>query len=89
MISGYVFDYFSFLSHISDIQIWPVRPLPDINSDFLESDVPMNVRNFYKVNQVDIFQLDRPYHVGTKDDNNEFKVLNYNNSDGDDDDDDD
>ncbi|KAK2163113.1 hypothetical protein LSH36_85g03072 [Paralvinella palmiformis] len=65
----------NFLSHISDIQIWPVRPLPDINSDFLESDVPMNVRNFYKVNQVDIFQLDRPYHVGTKDDNNEFKTL--------------
>ena len=40
----------------------------------MNPDVPLNVQNFYKVNDVDTFQLDRPFHRGDRDENNEFKV---------------
>ena len=30
--------------------------------------------SFYKVNEVDLFKCDRPFHRGQRDDNNEFKV---------------
>ena len=38
----------------------------------MNPDVPLNVQNFYKVNDVDTFQLDRPFHRGDRDENNEF-----------------
>ncbi len=50
-----------------------VRPVPDLRH-LAGEDIPEGVRAFYKVNEVDLFQFDRPYHRGQKDENNEFKV---------------
>ncbi len=56
------------------IQICNVRPNPDLRAMFNGMAVPEKVLNFYKVNDVDCFQFDRPFHRPQKDENNEFKV---------------
>ncbi|KAK2187560.1 hypothetical protein NP493_162g07017 [Ridgeia piscesae] len=57
------------------IQVCTVTPLSKVASVFLRPDIPENVRSFHRVNHVDHFQLDRPFHKGVKDSNNEFKTL--------------
>ena len=37
-------------------------------------DMPEKIRKFHQVNNVIQFMYDRPYHKGTKDRENEFKV---------------
>ena len=56
------------------IQICNVKPCPDLQALFQGQTAPDKVVNFYKVNDVDCFQFDRPFHRGVKDENNEFKV---------------
>ena len=64
-----------FLSCVcSDIMISPVKPVPSMESHMLQAGVPDTVQNFYMCNDVDVFQLDRPFHTGERDDKNEFKV---------------
>ncbi len=59
----------------SDLQIYAVSPVPE-NQDVLQRDgVPNNIKSFYKVNHIWRFRYDRPFHKGTKDKENEFKVL--------------
>ena len=58
-----------------DIQIGSVKPLPDKKKEFKNKVIPTEIKNFYNVNEVDTFQFDRAYHRGTKDPNNESKVL--------------
>lgn len=36
--------------------------------------VPDNIKSFYKFNHIWRFRYDRPFHKGTKDKENEFKV---------------
>ena len=57
------------------LQILSVKPLPSIESIFLCPEIPDQVRNFYKVNKVNEFQYDKPFHRPEKDSENEFKVL--------------
>lgn len=58
----------------SDLQIYAVTPIPD-SQDVLQRDgVPDNIKSFYKVNNIWRFRYDRPFHKGTKDKENEFKV---------------
>uniref|UniRef100_A0A8C1SP79 Dedicator of cytokinesis 4 n=1 Tax=Cyprinus carpio TaxID=7962 RepID=A0A8C1SP79_CYPCA len=57
------------------LQIYAVSPVPE-NQDVLQRDgVPNNIKSFYKVNHIWRFRYDRPFHKGTKDKENEFKVL--------------
>ena len=48
--------------------------MPNIEESFQAQNVPENVRSFHQVNMVDTFQLDRPFHKGERDKNNDFKV---------------
>ncbi|XP_060568206.1 dedicator of cytokinesis protein 4-like isoform X4 [Ruditapes philippinarum] len=57
------------------IQICSVKPIPQDRPEFHGKEVPAEIRNFYNYNEVDTFQYDRPYHRGTKDNNNESKTL--------------
>lgn len=40
--------------------------------------VPDNIKSFYKFNHIWRFRYDRPFHKGTKDKENEFKVQDRN-----------
>ncbi|MGH0125965.1 UNVERIFIED_CONTAM: hypothetical protein FKN15_078427 [Acipenser sinensis] len=56
------------------LQIYAVSPIPE-SQDVLQRDgVPDNIKSFYKVNHIWRFRYDRPFHKGTKDKENEFKV---------------
>jgi len=58
-----------------DIQICGVKPVPEDRPEFRNKDVPLEIQNFYKCNEVDTFQFDKPYHRGNKKDaENESKV---------------
>lgn len=58
----------------SDLQIYAVTPIPE-SQDVLQRDgVPDNIKSFYKFNHIWRFRYDRPFHKGTKDKENEFKV---------------
>jgi hypothetical protein len=64
-----------FLNVSSDIQLCTVKPIPDEERAELSScDVPMRIAEYYKVNEIDTFQYDRPFHEGKKDEKNEFRV---------------
>ena len=57
-----------------DLQIYAVTPIPE-SQDVLQRDgVPDNIKSFYKFNHIWRFRYDRPFHKGTKDKENEFKV---------------
>lgn len=57
-----------------DLQIYAVTPIPE-NQEVLQRDgIPDNIKSFYKVNHIWRFRYDRPFHKGTKDKENEFKV---------------
>lgn len=59
---------------LSDLQIYAVTPIPE-SQDVLQRDgVPDNIKSFYKFNHIWRFRYDRPFHKGTKDKENEFKV---------------
>lgn len=58
----------------ADLQIYAVTPIPE-SQDVLQRDgVPDNIKSFYKFNHIWRFRYDRPFHKGTKDKENEFKV---------------
>ncbi|XP_048252817.1 dedicator of cytokinesis protein 3-like isoform X2 [Haliotis rufescens] len=57
------------------IQISSVKPVASERSEFQGHTVPMEISNFYSVNEVDVFQFDRPYHRGERNKDNEFKTL--------------
>ncbi|XP_046548720.1 dedicator of cytokinesis protein 3-like isoform X2 [Haliotis rubra] len=57
------------------IQISSVKPVPSERSEFQGHTVPMEISNFYSVNEVDMFQFDLPYHRGERNKDNEFKTL--------------
>lgn len=58
----------------TDLQIYAVTPIPE-NQEVLQRDgIPDNIKSFYKVNHIWRFRYDRPFHKGTKDKENEFKV---------------
>lgn len=59
---------------LPDLQIYAVTPIPE-SQDVLQRDgVPDNIKSFYKFNHIWRFRYDRPFHKGTKDKENEFKV---------------
>lgn len=63
---------------LSDLQIYAVTPIPE-SQDVLQRDgVPDNIKSFYKFNHIWRFRYDRPFHKGTKDKENEFKVQEKN-----------
>uniref|UniRef100_A0A8U8C753 Uncharacterized protein n=1 Tax=Geospiza parvula TaxID=87175 RepID=A0A8U8C753_GEOPR len=56
------------------LQIYAVTPIPE-NQEVLQRDgIPDNIKSFYKVNHIWRFRYDRPFHKGTKDKENEFKL---------------
>ncbi|CAC5402947.1 DOCK3 [Mytilus coruscus] len=58
------------------IQISGVKPVPDPKNAYAsDQKVPREVEKFYESNDVDTFQMDRSYHQGKKDRDNEFKTL--------------
>ncbi|XP_064633276.1 dedicator of cytokinesis protein 3-like isoform X3 [Lineus longissimus] len=58
------------------IQLCTVKPNPvEERAELSGGDVPMRIAEYYKVNEIDTFQFDRPFHEGKKDDKNEFKTL--------------
>ena len=60
------------------VQICCVKPVPDHDHSSMPMegyDMPEKIRKFTLVNNVDKFQFDRPYHKGSKDRDNEFKVI--------------
>ncbi|VDI43172.1 Hypothetical predicted protein, partial [Mytilus galloprovincialis] len=58
------------------IQISGVKPVPDPKNAYAsDQKVPREVEKFYESNDVDTFQMDRSYHQGKKDKDNEFKTL--------------
>lgn len=48
--------------------------MPEERPEFRNKDVSLEIQNFYKCNEVDTFQFDRPYYRGKKDPENESKV---------------
>ena len=62
------------LTQPSGIQVCFVRPFPDLRHLSVGEVIPEGVMSFYKVNEVDLFKCDRPFHRGQRDDSNEFKV---------------
>lgn len=62
------------------VQICCVKPVPDqccyqTHSTGMEGyEMPEKIRKFHHVNNIQKFQYDRPYHKGSKDRDNEFKV---------------
>lgn len=62
-------------SLILDLQIYAVTPIPESQEVLQREGVPDNIKSFYKVNHIWKFRYDRPFHKGTKDKENEFKVL--------------
>lgn len=62
-------------SWILDLQIYAVTPIPESQEVLQREGVPDNIKSFYKVNHIWKFRYDRPFHKGTKDKENEFKVL--------------
>lgn len=61
-------------SLILDLQIYAVTPIPESQEVLQREGVPDNIKSFYKVNHIWKFRYDRPFHKGTKDKENEFKV---------------
>ncbi|CAH1784994.1 unnamed protein product [Owenia fusiformis] len=57
------------------LQICAVKPVPVLREEFEGGGVSEKILSFYKVNEVNRFQYDRPFHEGTKDPKNEFKTL--------------
>uniref|UniRef100_A0A3Q3DTZ1 Dedicator of cytokinesis 4b n=1 Tax=Hippocampus comes TaxID=109280 RepID=A0A3Q3DTZ1_HIPCM len=58
----------------AQLQIYAVTPIPE-SQDVLQRDgVPDNIKSFYKFNHIWRFRYDRPFHKGTKDKENEFKL---------------
>lgn len=68
--SGFLLDFL-----ILDLQIYAVTPIPESQEVLQREGVPDNIKSFYKVNHIWKFRYDRPFHKGTKDKENEFKVL--------------
>lgn len=52
-----------------------MTPIPESQEVLQREGVPDNIKSFYKVNHIWKFRYDRPFHKGTKDKENEFKVL--------------
>lgn len=61
-------------SFLLDLQIYAVTPIPESQEVLQREGVPDNIKSFYKVNHIWKFRYDRPFHKGTKDKENEFKV---------------
>ncbi|EEC15424.1 dedicator of cytokinesis protein, putative, partial [Ixodes scapularis] len=57
------------------LQICSVKPLPERRPEFDGREVPDKVLNYYLVNDVRMFQFDRPIHKEPIDKDNEFKSL--------------
>ncbi|KAL3852348.1 hypothetical protein ACJMK2_016003, partial [Sinanodonta woodiana] len=57
------------------IQICSVKPVPTERVEFKDKNVPAEIKSFYNVNEVDTFQVDRPFHKGERDPNNDYKTL--------------
>ncbi|CAN7981546.1 unnamed protein product, partial [Ixodes pacificus] len=57
------------------LQICSVKPLPERRPEFEGREVPDKVLNYYLVNDVRMFQFDRPIHKEPIDKDNEFKSL--------------
>lgn len=63
-----------------DLQIYAVTPIPESQDVLQREGIPDNIKSFYKVNHIWRFRYDRPFHKGTKDKDNEFKVYYHSNS---------
>ena len=57
-----------------DLQIYAVTPVPESVNVLQMDRVPDRIKSFYRVNNVRRFRYDRPFHKGSKDRENEFKV---------------
>ncbi|XP_064489712.1 dedicator of cytokinesis protein 3-like isoform X2 [Ornithodoros turicata] len=57
------------------IQICSAKPIPESRPEFEGQNIPDKILNYYLVNDVSIFQFDRPIHKEPVDKDNEFKSL--------------
>ena len=57
------------------LQICTVKPCGVVMEQLESPDVNERIRDYYRVNNVTRFEYSRPYHVGVKDKENEFKTL--------------
>ena len=58
----------------ADLQIYAVTPVSDITDAPQLERVPERIKSFYRINNVNRFHYDRPFHKGPKDRENEFRV---------------
>uniref|UniRef100_A0A8C5C3S4 Dedicator of cytokinesis 3 n=1 Tax=Gadus morhua TaxID=8049 RepID=A0A8C5C3S4_GADMO len=57
------------------LQIYAVTPVSDITDAPQLERVPERIKSFYRINNVNRFHYDRPFHKGPKDRENEFRSL--------------
>ncbi|CAL8325389.1 unnamed protein product [Merluccius merluccius] len=57
------------------LQIYAVTPVSDISDVPQLERVPERIKSFYRINNVNRFHYDRPFHKGPKDRENEFRSL--------------
>ena len=67
----------TFLTWRSDIQVYTVKPVPSDRVVLTLPNVSEKITSFYKVNQIDTFQYDRPFYDGERDPKNDFKVRSF------------
>uniref|UniRef100_A0A672M2N9 Dedicator of cytokinesis protein 5-like n=1 Tax=Sinocyclocheilus grahami TaxID=75366 RepID=A0A672M2N9_SINGR len=57
------------------IQCFTVKPVLNLSSQFKDKELPEQILNYYRTNEVEKFQYSRPFRKGEKDPDNEFATM--------------
>uniref|UniRef100_A0A671KPP9 Dedicator of cytokinesis protein 5-like n=1 Tax=Sinocyclocheilus anshuiensis TaxID=1608454 RepID=A0A671KPP9_9TELE len=57
------------------IQCFMVKPVLNLPSQFKDKELPEQILNYYRTNEVEKFQYSRPFRKGEKDPDNEFATM--------------
>ncbi|XP_043103667.1 dedicator of cytokinesis protein 5 [Puntigrus tetrazona] len=57
------------------IQCFTVKPVLNLPSPFKDKELPEQILNYYRTNEVEKFQYSRPFRKGEKDPDNEFATM--------------
>ncbi|XP_050973094.1 dedicator of cytokinesis protein 5 [Labeo rohita] len=57
------------------IQCFTVKPVLNLPSQFKDKELPEQILNYYRTNEVEKFQYSRPFRKGAKDPDNEFATM--------------